>query len=114
MTKRALKTLFARLLTLPADINRAESTVLDAEWRRQEAASALQRAEDAVTLDVEKVNGKNAEQRAAQLRQLTEQERQAALLAERSHAEARLQLSALITEFAAMRSAARLLSEARR
>lgn len=112
MTKKAMRSIFGKLLELPTQITRAEADLLARDWSRQEALAALQAREDALL--IEGVDGKNAEARAAQLRQHTEAERQRALLAERAHAEARVQLSALTTEFAAMRSAARLLSEARR
>ena len=112
MTKKAMRTLFGRLLTLPTEIGKSEAELLAREWARQEAAAELQAAEDALLLDAERVNGKNAEQRAAQLRQLTEAERQTALLAERAHQEERARLATLHAEFSAIRAAARLIAAA--
>ena len=57
-----------RLLELPRVIAEAERTVLAAEERRRLASEALQGVEDALLLDGERITGKNAEQRAAQLR----------------------------------------------
>jgi len=95
-------------MTLPVEIGKAEVELLAADQARQDAVTALTRAEDALLLDAEKVNGKNEAQRSAQLRQLTAAERQVATLAERAFSEQKTRLSGLQTEFAALRAATRL------
>lgn len=110
MTRKALRSVFTKLMAMPAAIAQAETELLTADQMRQDAANALQQAEDAALLAG--IDGKNEAMRAAQLRQLTETERQAATLADRAYAEQRTRLSGLRTEFDALRAATRLFGAA--
>lgn len=98
-----------RLMALPLEIATAEAEVINAQARVQVAKDSLATTE-AELLISGKIDGKNAEQRAAQLRQETEAERAVVATTENDMAQLRAQLSRLQNEFRAMRSVARLLS----
>ncbi len=107
--------LTGRLLAIPSEIHRAEANAIDANTSLVIAKDALADREAALLLEVDadgnpRVNGKNAEQRAAQLRQATELERAAALQAEVDRAAANSALTRLRDEFRAYRACALLLS----
>lgn len=72
MTKQEIIT---RLLALPAEITTAEDIVLEANRQVVQAKEFLQQKEDDVLLG-NLIDGKNAEIRAAQMRQHTELERE--------------------------------------
>lgn len=102
-----------RLLALPAEIAAAEDAVLEANGRVLTAKEALQAAEDALTLTPDgPINGKNAEVRAAQMRQYTEEERAELAEAEIEQKNAVARLGRARDEFRALRAVADLLKGA--
>lgn len=94
-----------RLMALPNEIFAAESVLIAANEKVQEAKNALA-IKEAELLTSGKIDGKNAEQRAAQLKALTEAERQAVAQAESEMPKVRAQLARLQNEFAALRAVA--------
>jgi hypothetical protein len=108
-----IETVVERLASLPEDLWEAERAVLDAEAARVEAQARLEDVEADLLLDPERINGKNAEQRQAQLRSLTATER--AAVEERALEAARLKVSLhqLQAEHAGLRAIARLLAAER-
>lgn len=99
-----------RLLELPALIEAAECDVLTAEERKHQAMEALTRAEDELLIDPEKLTGKNAEIRAAQVRAETRLERDMVRASEYRVGEARIALRRLTNELSALKTLARLVS----
>ena len=98
-----------RLMELPGEINAAEMGVIDEQKVLDTAKIALADKESALTLSGE-INGKNAEQRAAQLREATKKERAAVAVAEFDVHVIKARLNLLHHEFKAMRSIATILS----
>lgn len=107
MTTR--ENIITRLLELPAAIAAAETAILDLEQVKQEAAGSLQRVEDDLLLNSILIDGKNAETRAAQLRNLTQDTRGYVQRLELQKAGLAVTVRNLNNEFAALRSVARLL-----
>ena len=104
------ESLVERLLELPAAIEAAERAVLAAEEQRREAAEALQHVEDDLLLDPERITGKNAEARAAQIRVWTGEERHRVTTADYAANEARIQLRFLTNEMGVLKDVARLIA----
>src|SRR5438552_134357 len=102
--------LVERLLELPALLEAAERDVLLAEERKLQAAETLTRAEDELLLDPERLTGKNAEIRAAQVRRETERERDMLRCAELGGAESKVVLRRLTNELSCVKAITRLLS----
>ncbi|GIO36246.1 hypothetical protein J41TS12_11070 [Paenibacillus antibioticophila] len=100
--------IFERLLRLPAEIASAEDAVLEAHGQLVQAKEALQRKEDDVLLG-NGIDGKNAEIRAAQMRQHTELEREDLSEAEMKLKNAAVRLGKLKDELRALQAAASLL-----
>lgn len=108
--------LIQRLLELPERISWAEEEVIQLNDDLRIAKEALTDKESelmfAVKEDGKKViDGKNAEERAAQVRSLTLFERSDIFEAEVSVSQARLELTRLQNEFKALRSISYLLHE---
>jgi hypothetical protein len=104
--------LIDRLIALPNAIAEAEMALLTLEEQCRIAKEALQQVEDALLLDPERITGKNAEQRAAQLRAETGAERDQVVVAEYEVSKARLQVRFLTNEMWALKDVARLLGAA--
>lgn len=107
------QTVIERLSTIPAEIAQAESKVIEAQRILQQAKDELADKEAALLLGrVEgcNIDGKNAEQRSAQLRQYTETERAAVVQAEEYLTEQKAVLSRLYNELKVLQSIARLLA----
>ncbi|MFC4305756.1 hypothetical protein [Cohnella boryungensis] len=100
-----------RLLTLPTEISEAEEVVLQANGRLVVAKESLQAKEDSLLLG-NVIDGKNAEIRAAQIRQYTEHEREALSDAELNLKNAVARLGKVRDEFRALRAVAELMKEA--
>lgn len=105
MTKQEIA---SRLLELPKEIAFAEDAVLVANYQLVQAKEALQRKEDELLLGNE-IDGKNAEIRAAQMRQRTELEREDLSEAELTLKNAAVRLGKLKDELRALQAAAGLL-----
>ncbi len=104
-----MKTLLIdKLGLLPNGIQAAEETLLSKATALNCARNNLADKEAALALDSEKVNGKNAEQRAAQVRMLTAQERQAVEAADIEIKQAQIALNRQQNEFKAALALARL------
>lgn len=101
----------SRLLALPLLIADAEVQLLAAECNRRRADAALQEAEDRLLL-AGGIDGKNAETRAAQLREGTHEERITVEMETDRTARLKARLHALQTEHSSLRSVARLLAGA--
>ena len=97
------------LVELPAYIFKAENDVIAAQYTLQKAKDCLADREAELLLSGE-INGKNAELRQAQLRQLTESERAAVNDAEVEMLKARANLNKLMNESKCLRSAANILA----
>ncbi|QTH44923.1 hypothetical protein J4772_11280 [Cohnella sp. LGH] len=100
-----------RLLALPAEIAEAEEAVLQVNGRVVLAKESLQAKEDSLLLN-NVIDGKNAETRAAQVRQYTQNEREALADAELNLKNAVARLGKVRDEFRALRAVAELLKEA--
>lgn len=100
--------LIKRLMELPHEIEKGERFVIDASLDVQRAKDVLATKEAELLLG-DTINGKNAESRAAQLRQATTEERQAVTEAEQTLAKMRVILNRLQNEFRALQSVATLL-----
>lgn len=98
-----------RLMALPAEIEAAEQEVVNAQWVMQVTKDTLADRE-AELMVTGQIDGKNAEQRAAQLRTLTAKERTEVANAENKLAIARARLNALHVELKALRSVAGVLA----
>ncbi|MCM3699234.1 hypothetical protein [Paenibacillus macerans] len=105
MTKQEMAN---RLLELPKEIAAAEDEVLSANVQLVQAKEALQLKEDGLLLG-NVIDGKNAEIRAAQMRQHTERERDILSDAELNLKNAVTRLSKLKDEFRALQTVAGLL-----
>jgi hypothetical protein len=103
--------LIERLLAAPAEIALAEELLLGAEEEAADAARRLQEREDRLLLAGD-IDGRNAEARAAQLRALTEHERQTVERHEGGLRWAKRNLHLALNQFAALRAVARLLDGA--
>jgi len=102
----------ARLQQLPKEIAAAETAVCNAADKVQQAKDILTDLEGSLLLG--KINGlaidgKNAEQRQAQLREYTKAPREQLQARERELALVRVQLTAVQNEFKSMLALARLL-----
>lgn len=102
--------LVARLLELPQVIEAAEQDVLKAEERRIQAEEGVTRAEDFLLMDPERLPGKNAEVRGAQLRAETATERDMVRACEHRVSEAKIALRRLTNELSALKTISRLLA----
>jgi hypothetical protein len=102
--------LLDRLASLPAELEAAEEELLQANRHLEEARNSLAERRACLLLDADAVNGRNEQQREAQLFDLTREERHGVAVAEASHAEAKMRLNRLQHEFAAARSCARLIA----
>jgi len=100
-----------RLLALPAEIADAEEAVLLANGRLVAVKESLQAKEDSLLLG-NVIDGKNAETRAAQVRQYTQHERETMSDAELNLKNAAARLGKVRDEFRALRAVAELLKEA--
>ncbi|MNW37025.1 hypothetical protein D3C74_140560 [compost metagenome] len=105
MTKQVI---ISRLLELPREIASAEDAVLSANNQLVQAKEVLQQKEDDVLLG-NLIDGKNAEIRAAQMRQHTELERENLSESELKLKNAAVRLSKLKDELRALQAAASLL-----
>ena len=103
--------IMARILALPAEIAAAEEVVLQANGAVILAKDMLQQKEDSLLLG-NVIDGKNAEIRAAQLRQHTQNEREALADAELNLKNAVARLGKVRDEFRALRAVVDLLKEA--
>jgi len=98
-----------RLMELPGEIEQAENDLIEAQAEVQNAKDDLTNLEGELLLSGA-IDGKNAEQRAVQMRQLTIIERQNLAEAEQSLAGSRAHLNKLQNTFKALRSVVRLIS----
>lgn len=102
-------TLIARLLELPGEIAAAEAALAECVMTTQQARSYL-KDNEAIQLDRGQVQGKNAEERAANLRIRTSDLRENMEDLEAEEVPARLALSALQTELSVLKTVARLMA----
>ncbi|MFB0841835.1 hypothetical protein [Paenibacillus oleatilyticus] len=102
------QSIISKLLALPAKIAAEEDNVLQAHANLIEAKGILQQKEDSLLLG-NIIDGKNAEIRAAQMREYTEDERKHLIEAELSLKNAVARLERYRDEFRALRSVAELL-----
>ena len=100
--------LIKRLMEIPGEIRHGEAILIDLMYDLQAAKDRLTSKEAELLLSGA-IDGKNAEIRNAQMRELTTTEREAVAAAERILALQRANLTALQNEFRALRSVARLL-----
>jgi hypothetical protein len=103
------ETVMEQLETLPLAVREAEMAVLRAEEARQAAENGLQAREDELLVSGE-IDGKNADLRAAQMRQATAGERAQVEEATRQVARLKIELHYVVNQFAALRALARLLA----
>ncbi|MOA45464.1 hypothetical protein D3C78_1678640 [compost metagenome] len=103
-----IKDIISRLLVLPKEIAIAEDAVLEANNQLVQVKEVLQQKEDDVLLG-NLIDGKNAEIRAAQMRQHTELERENLSESELKLKNAAVRLSKLKDELRALQAAASLL-----
>lgn len=99
-----------RLMALPEEIFTIESALIGVNETILNAKNTLA-AMEAALLTSGKIDGKNAEQRAAQLKQLTEDERNAVIAAESELPKVRAALTKLQNEFAALKAVAGMMRE---
>lgn len=99
-----------RLLELPGEIETAETDVFNAQLIFMEAKDDYAYKEAALYLEG-KIDGKNAEVRAAQLKDFTTLERHAVTTADNQVVLARIKLNRLINEFKAYRAIAGMLEQ---
>lgn len=97
-----------RLTELPKEIAKTEHELYTLSLDVKGAKEELMRAENQLYLDG-KIDGKNAEVRAAQLKESTIKERNAIHVAENKVELARIKLNELLNEFRAYRTIARIL-----
>ncbi len=105
--------LIGQLLGFPDEIGEWEAELLRRQSALQDAREALDAREAAILLGTvpgAAINGKNAEQRAAEMRGFTDDERLAVRLAEAEVGACRIALDRRRNGFAACRAVARLLS----
>ncbi|KPV60754.1 hypothetical protein QJ48_04345 [Paenibacillus sp. A3] len=102
------QSIISKLLALPAKIAAEEDNVLQAHANLIEAKGILQQKEDSLLLG-NIIDGKNAEIRAAQMREYTEDERKHLIEAELNLKNAVARLERYRDEFRALRSVAELL-----
>lgn len=105
MTKQDV---IGRLADLPERIQQAEYALLEAGETVQSARQTLTDKEGEL-LTSGQIDGKNAETRNAQIRQLTATQRQYVADAEKQQQEARILLNRALNEFSAARAIARIL-----
>lgn len=103
--------IMARLMALPDEIAKAEEAVLHANMRLGTAKEVLQQKEDDLLLG-NVIDGKNAEIRAAQMRQHTQNEREALADAELNLRHAAARLNKAREELRALQAVADLLKGA--
>lgn len=97
-----------RLTQLPGEIEKAEMDVFDAQLRSTKARDVLANKEAQLYLDGA-IDGKNAEVRAAQLKENTKAEREAIAAADNQVALARINLNRVLNQFKAYRAIAGML-----
>ncbi len=102
------KTIIQRLIGLPGEIEAAETAVIKMSQNLMEAKDALAERESFLLLSG-KIDGKNAEIRSAQLRELTSAERQFVVDAENALAGVKAFLNKLRNTFEALQSIAQML-----
>ncbi|UUZ80673.1 hypothetical protein LJK88_38445 [Paenibacillus sp. P26] len=100
-----------RLLASPAEIAAAEEATLQANMKLVTAKEMLQQKEDSLLLG-NAIDGKNAEIRAAQLRQYTEHERESLADAELNLKNAVARLGRARDEFRALQAIVELIKGA--
>lgn len=104
-----IRNIVARLLDLPMLIEGAEEVVLQANMSLIDAKTMLQEKEDGLLLGGI-IDGKNAEIRAAQVREYTKNEREALTDAEMNLKNAVTRLGKFRDEFKALQAVSALLS----
>lgn len=104
------QTIISRLLELPVEIAKAEQAVIEAQITLESAKNILTDAESYLLIgENTPVNGKNAEIRAAQLREYTKAEREAVTLAGDTLAQRSVYLRSLQNELKVLQSVALIL-----
>lgn len=98
-----------RLLALPAELAAAERKVAEKGQRVRERREDLEQLRGRLLLEPDRITGKNAELREAQLAQETVGHREFLFAAEGLHGEATAALRALQHELSALRAVARLI-----
>ncbi len=100
-----------RMMELVEELSLAESSVIGAGFALDEAKAALaDREAELLIRDDSPINGKNAEIRAAQMRQETTAERQAIQEAEAALLKEKATLNKLLNEFKALRAIVAMLT----
>ncbi len=102
--------IISRLMALPGEIAMQENRIIDRQVLIQVTKTELANVE-AELLTSGKIDGKNAEQRAAQLKQATIEEREAVAYGETELARERAALNLLQNEFAALKAVAGMMRE---
>lgn len=102
--------IIGRLLELPATLCEAEGAVVRARIALAAAKDRLETLEDALLLDPEALTGRNAEARAAQMREMTGEARQTVNYRQAEVWGVEMALRGLQNELSALRAAARLLA----
>jgi hypothetical protein len=97
------------LLSTPAQIEEAERNVIAAQEAARKSKEQLEDREAELIVNSELINGKNAEQRAAQVRALTMGLREILARSEARERSAVVALHRLQNEFSAFKSVARLM-----
>lgn len=106
-----MKNLCLKMLqTLPRDIKEAENDLVEGITGLQEDKDLLADKEAELLVNG-KIDGKNAEIRAAQMRELTKVERNNVTLSENNVSRIKAKLNAAVNEFKAWRAIAGLLKE---
>lgn len=98
-----------RLIDLPAEIEAAEKDLFDAQLAVTKARDLLAGKENQLLLDGA-IDGKNAETRAAQLKELTKAERDAIATAENQLALVKMELNLKLNQFKAYRAIAGIIA----
>jgi len=99
-----------RLTELPGEIEDRENDLLDAQEELNKAKEALIDQQNAL-FESGAIDGKNAELRFAQMRNLTSKERAAVAAIETNVAAARINLNRVVNQFKAYRTVAKLLDQ---
>ena len=99
-----------RLMALPQEIFATENELITISEKIQDAKNTLT-AREAELLTSGMIDGKNAEQRAAQLKQLTELERATMANTEKQLPAIRAALTRLQNEFSALKAVAGMMRE---
>lgn len=101
--------LIEQLLALPEEISMAEESLIFSQVKLTEAKTKL--ADVEAKFLIEGIEGKNAEQRAATLRQKTEKERMEVERMEEEVLCRKMNLNRKLNEFSALKAVARLLAK---